>query len=121
MSAKFSSLIKKKILNKEKILSVGLNTSPEVEKKFKNKSLLVKETFQYETSQYSLKIIDYVSKIVGFNSSQISLINGGRLSIYLCLEFFKNIKKIIVQDLYFDVTGNLINDFIERYNIELII
>ena len=35
------------------------------------------------------------------------------------LNLFFFLTAYIIQDLYFDVTGNLINDFVERYNIDL--
>lgn len=104
----FSSLIKSKIKNNESFLSIGLNTSPDVEKKLYNKFLLPKETFRYSNSITKRKIIDFISKINKIDPNQVALVNGGRLAIYLSLIFFIKPKKIIIQDLFFDITGEIL-------------
>ena len=116
---KFSTLIQKK-LNNDKILSLGSNTSEDVEKKFSNSLLLPKNTFQYKNSSVYDDIISFVSKKNKVTKDQVILINGARLAIFLALEFFCNVKKIIVQDLYFDVLGQMIKDFAKKNKIKII-
>ena len=58
----FNKLVKYKLKNKKNFISLGSNTSADIEKKLSDNFFLIKNTFRYENSRIQENIINFLSK-----------------------------------------------------------